>query len=119
MTHRALQSAVAESRSIQKNAQPGKHSCSPEFNVAAVAAIGRAWLAHHDTNLRKERSMNHLRQAFIATILGTMMGAAALAAEGDSTEPAVADDANATLDLTGGAVAAGVGFVWGHGDLTF
>jgi hypothetical protein len=63
--------------------------------------------------------MNHLRQAFIATILGTMMGAAALAAEGDSTEPAVADDANATLDLTGGAVAAGVGFVWGHGDLTF
>lgn len=64
--------------------------------------------------------MNYLRHAFVSTILGTMMGAAALAAEGDATTTApVADEPDATLDLTGGAVAAGVGFVWGHGNLNF
>jgi len=63
--------------------------------------------------------MNYLRHAFVSTIFCTMMGAAALAAEGDATTAPVAEEPDATLDLTGGSVAAGVGFVWGHGSLNF
>jgi hypothetical protein len=33
--------------------------------------------------------------------------------------PAMADEPNATLELTGGSVAAGVGFSWGSGTLIF
>jgi hypothetical protein len=63
--------------------------------------------------------MTYLRQAMISTILCTMMGAAALAAEGDTPAAPVAEEPDATIDLTGGSVAAGVGIVWGHGNLTF
>ena len=63
--------------------------------------------------------MTYLRQAMVSTILCTMMGAAALAAEGDTPAAPAAEEPDATLDLTGGSVAAGVGIVWGHGNLTF
>lgn len=63
--------------------------------------------------------MTYLRQAMISTLLCAMIGASALAADTGSTATAPADEPSATVDLTGGSVAAGVGYVWGHGNLTF
>jgi hypothetical protein len=37
----------------------------------------------------------------------------------DGTATSAADDPDATVDLTGGSVAAGMGYAWGHGSLIF
>jgi hypothetical protein len=63
--------------------------------------------------------MTYLRQAMISTALCAMISAAAVAADTDATSPATADDPDATVDLTGGTIAAGVGYVWGQGNLTY
>ncbi len=63
--------------------------------------------------------MTYLRQAMVSTILCTMMGAAALAADGDAPAAPAAEEPDATVELTGGSAAVGVGIVWGHGSLIF
>jgi hypothetical protein len=63
--------------------------------------------------------MNHLRQTVASALLCTMVGAAALAADADGASAPTADDPVATVDLSGGSIAAGVGYVWGSGSLTF
>jgi hypothetical protein len=63
--------------------------------------------------------MTYLRKAMISTLLCTMMSVAALAADTGGTAAPAADDPVATVDLTGGSVAVGVGYVWGHGSVTF
>jgi hypothetical protein len=63
--------------------------------------------------------MTYLRHAMISAILCTMMGAAALAADEDTPAAPAAEEPDATLEMTGGSMAAGVGVVWGHGNLTF
>jgi hypothetical protein len=56
-------------------------------------------------------------------ILGVVTSAALLssASAGDDTATPVTDPnvADASLDLSGGAVAAGIGYVWGDGNVTF
>ncbi len=63
--------------------------------------------------------MIHLRRVMISTLLCTVMSAGVLAADADGTAGPGADDPDATVELTGGTVAAGVGYVWGHGSVTF
>jgi hypothetical protein len=65
-------------------------------------------------------SMRSLHRLVLSTLAGALLASAGLAADApDSNSTAVADEADATIDLTGGSVAAGVGYVWGNGDLTF
>lgn len=48
-----------------------------------------------------------------------LVSGAALAAEEHSLPVAADAQPDATVNLTGGSVAAGIGYVWGHGKLTF
>ncbi len=63
--------------------------------------------------------MIYLRRAMISTVLCTVMSAAVLATDADGTAAPGTDDPDATVELTGGTIAAGVGYVWGHGSVTF
>jgi hypothetical protein len=63
--------------------------------------------------------MTYLRQAVLSTLLCATVGAAALAADGNGTEAPAAENPDATVEFSGGTIAAGVGYVWGHGSLTF
>jgi hypothetical protein len=63
--------------------------------------------------------MIQLRRNVISTLLCTMISAAALATGADTGASPTAEDPDATVDLTGGSIAAGIGYVWGHGSLTF
>ena len=63
--------------------------------------------------------MTHLRQAMISTLVCAMMSAAVLAADTDATAAPTAEEPDATVDLSGGTIAVGVGYVWGKGSLTF
>jgi hypothetical protein len=60
-----------------------------------------------------------MRKLLMAAIACAFVSGAALADE--DTSSAVAADAqpDATVSLTGGSVAAGVGYVWGHGKLSY
>jgi hypothetical protein len=61
--------------------------------------------------------MRHMISAFVCLLLSTATFAA------DSPDAAAltngAYEADATLDLTAGSVAAGIGYVWGGGDLIY
>ena len=48
-----------------------------------------------------------------------LVSGAALAADEHSLPVAADAQPDATVNLTGGSVAAGIGYVWGHGKLTF
>ncbi len=63
--------------------------------------------------------MSYLRRAVLSTLLCATVGAAALASEGDGAQSSAANNPDATVELSGGTIAAGVGYVWGHGSLTF
>src|SRR5580698_10246477 len=64
--------------------------------------------------------MRQLHRLALSTHAGALLAGAALAADApDATSSAAADEADATIDLTGGGVAAGVGYVRGNGDLTY
>ena len=61
-----------------------------------------------------------MRSMMFSLVACTLLCAAAYAGDADSSAP-VADDAqpDATVTLKGGSVAAGIGYTWGHGDLTY
>jgi hypothetical protein len=61
-----------------------------------------------------------MRQLTVSVLACTLLAGAAFAADSQTSSTASATDApDATVDFTGGSLAAGVGFVWGHGDLIY
>jgi hypothetical protein len=64
--------------------------------------------------------MRQIQRLAVSTLASALLAGAALAADSqDVTSTAIADEADATVDLTGGSVAAGVGYVWGNGELIY
>ncbi len=63
--------------------------------------------------------MTYLRQAVLSTLLCATVGSAAWSADGDDGPVSGAGNPDATVELSGGTIAAGVGYVWGHGSVTF
>lgn len=63
------------------------------------------------------RQIHRLALSMLASAL--LAGAALAADQQDATSTAAADEADATVELTAGSVAAGVGYVWGNGDLIY
>ncbi len=55
------------------------------------------------------------------SLLASALLASVAFADGSTSSPPVtaADEPSATVDLTGGSIAAGVGYVWGHGNLIY
>jgi len=61
--------------------------------------------------------MRHMTVSILACAL---LAGAAFADDSQSNPAANAtEEPDATVDFTGGSVAAGIGFVWGHGDLIY
>lgn len=60
--------------------------------------------------------MRHMRSVLACLLLG---GAAVAANSPDTGSPTTSDEADGTVDLTGGSAAAGIGYVWGNGDLIY
>jgi hypothetical protein len=61
-----------------------------------------------------------MRPMTISTLACVLLVSAAFADDPQSTPTANTDQApDATINLTGGSVAAGVGWVWGKGELTY
>jgi hypothetical protein len=64
--------------------------------------------------------MRQIHRLALSTLAGALLAGAAFAADPtDATSTAVADEADATVDLTAGSVAAGLGYVWGSGDMIY
>ena len=61
--------------------------------------------------------MRHLTVSMLACAL--LAGAATAADAPSASTTSTTEQPNATIDLTGGTVAAGIGFVWAHGHLTY
>jgi hypothetical protein len=61
--------------------------------------------------------MRYMRGSMLVCVLLTGAALAAHPAVGESTE--VDDAPNANLELTAGTVAAGIGYTWGHGEITY
>jgi hypothetical protein len=61
-----------------------------------------------------------MRNMMVSLAACTLLCGAAYAGGADSSAP-VGDDANpdGTVTLSGGSVAAGIGYTWGHGDLKY
>src|SRR5689334_10806584 len=61
-----------------------------------------------------------MRSKWVSLVASVLLGTGAYAADTGSSAP-VADDAkpDATVTLKGGSVAVGIGYTWGHGDLTY
>jgi hypothetical protein len=61
-----------------------------------------------------------MRNMMVSLAACTLLCGAAYAGEADSSAP-VRDDASpdAAVTLSGGSVAAGIGYTWGHGDLKY
>lgn len=61
-----------------------------------------------------------MRNMMVSLAACTLLCGAAYAGEADSSVP-VGDDAkpDATVTLSGGSVAAGIGYTWGHGELKY
>jgi hypothetical protein len=61
-----------------------------------------------------------MRKLVPSVMACALLGSVAFADSEDSSAPVAADArADGTVSLTGGSVAAGVGYVWGHGKLTY
>ncbi len=62
-----------------------------------------------------------MRSSLVSLAACALLSVAAYAADPDSSAPPVASDAqpDGTVSLKGGSVAAGIGYTWGHGDLTY
>jgi hypothetical protein len=61
-----------------------------------------------------------MRRLFASVTACTLLSAAVFAADSDSSATvAETTKPDATLTLNGGSVAAGIGYTWGHGELTF
>jgi hypothetical protein len=63
--------------------------------------------------------MTYLRQAVLLTLLCATVASAAWGSDGDGAQASAAGNPDATVELSGGTIAAGVGYVWGHGSVTF
>jgi hypothetical protein len=64
--------------------------------------------------------MRQTHRLALSTLASALLVGAALAADpADATSTAATDEADATINLTAGSVAAGVGYVWGNGELTY
>jgi hypothetical protein len=64
--------------------------------------------------------MRAIHRLSLSTLASVLLSGAALADDSqDTAASTVADEADATVNLTGGSVAAGVGYVWGNGDLIY
>ena len=61
-----------------------------------------------------------MRSTMVSLVACTLFGAAAHAGDAQSSAP-VANEArpDATVTLNGGSVAVGIGYTWGHGELTY
>lgn len=61
-----------------------------------------------------------MRSTMISLVASVVLSAAAYAGDTESSVP-VANEAqpDATVTLKGGSVAAGIGYTWGHGELTY
>lgn len=61
-----------------------------------------------------------MRNMMVSLAACTLLCGAAYAGDADSSAP-VGDDAkpDATVTLSGGSVAAGIGYTWGHGELKY
>jgi hypothetical protein len=99
-------------------AHRGKPDDDTKSNVLPLAATCCSDLCRHDIKPKEKHSMTYLRQAVLSTLLCATVGAA-LAADGNHTEASATENPDATVEFSGGTIAAGVGFVWGHGSLTF
>jgi hypothetical protein len=72
------------------------------------------------TEVRGHFTMRHINRLALSTLAGALLAGAALTADlQDTTSAGVADEADATVEFTGGSVAAGVGYVWGDGNLIY
>jgi hypothetical protein len=61
-----------------------------------------------------------MRQLTVSVLACALLAGAALADNSQSNPtPGATDEPAATVDFTGGSFAAGIGFVWGHGDLIY
>jgi hypothetical protein len=62
-----------------------------------------------------------MRRLFLSLFATVLVSTVAVAAEGDSAAPPVSDQAipSAYVWLSGGSVAIGIGYTWGHGTLYF
>jgi len=61
-----------------------------------------------------------MRRVTVSLLACTLLAGAALADDSPTSPTAnTADSPDATLNLTGGTVAAGIGYVWGHGHLLY
>ncbi|HTV50432.1 MAG TPA: hypothetical protein VME21_04540 [Steroidobacteraceae bacterium] len=58
-----------------------------------------------------------MRQITVSLVGCALLAAAAFA--DDAPTNTAADEPDATVDFTGGSIAAGIGYVWGHGDLIY
>jgi hypothetical protein len=64
--------------------------------------------------------MRQLHRLVLSTLASALLASASLPADSqDTTSTAVTDEPDATVEFTGGSVAAGMGFVWGNGDLIY
>src|ERR1700727_1677271 len=64
--------------------------------------------------------MRQIHCLVLSTLTTALLAGPALADDSqDATSAAATDEADATVNLTGGSVAAGVGYVWGNGDLIY
>jgi hypothetical protein len=61
--------------------------------------------------------MRQIHRLAISTLASALLSGAALAA--DPGDAAATDEADATVNLTAGSVAAGIGYVWGNGELVY
>lgn len=62
-----------------------------------------------------------MRRLFLSLFATVLVSTVAVAAEGDSAAPPVSDQAipSAYMWLSGGSLAVGIGYTWGHGTLYF
>ena len=61
-----------------------------------------------------------MRNLTLPLVACALISGAALAGNTDTSAPVAADaQPDATVNLKGGSIAAGIGYTWGHGDLSY
>jgi hypothetical protein len=95
------------------------------FELISCAQLDRLGLRSsaflpNNTQVRGSISMRQIHRLALSTLASTLLAGAAFAADPpDAASTAATDEADATVNLTAGSVAAGVGYVWGSGDLIY
>lgn len=60
-----------------------------------------------------------MRSSAVTAMASALLSAAALADSSAQSGAVISGAPDATVELSGGAVAAGIGFEWGHGDIVY